>query len=150
MSFLVGIVLALSSAALAAAIKFDRRTFYALVLIISATYYVLFALMAGSLRATSIESIVMTTFVLLAGVGFRVNPWLIVAGFAAHGMLDLVHGLLISNPGVPEWWPPFCMAYDVAAAGVYARSITRNPTRERTWPRPGRLRGPVSPARPEN
>jgi hypothetical protein len=119
------VVLALASAALAAAVKFDRRTFYALVLIISATYYVLFALMAGSLRATSIESIVMTTFVLFAGVGFRVNPWLIVAGFAAHGTLDLVHGLVISNPGVPTWWPPFCMAYDVAAAGVYARSITR-------------------------
>jgi hypothetical protein len=125
MSLLIGIVLALSSAALAAAIKFDRRTFYAFVLIISATYYVLFALMAGSLRATAIESIVMTTFVLLAGVGFRVNPWLIVAGFAAHGTLDVVHGLLISNPGVPAWWPPFCMAYDVAAAGVFAWIITR-------------------------
>jgi hypothetical protein len=123
MSILIGIAIALASAALAAVINFDRRTFYAVVLIISATYYVLFALMAGSLRATAIESIVMTTFVLFAAAGFRVNPWLIVAGFAAHGTLDLVHGLVISNPGVPAWWPPFCMAYDVAAAGVYARSI---------------------------
>jgi hypothetical protein len=125
MSLLIGIVLALASVALATAVKFDRRTFYALVLIISATYYILFALMAGSVRATIIESIVMTTFVLFAAAGFRVNPWLVVAGFAAHGMLDVVHGQLISNPGVPAWWPPFCMAYDVVAAGVYARSIIR-------------------------
>ena len=124
MSFLIGIVVALASAALSIAIKFDRRTFYATVLIVVGHYYVLFALMAGSERATIIELLIMTTFVLLAGIGFRVNPWLIVAGLAAHGMLDLVHGLLISNPGVPAWWPPFCMAYDVAAAGVYARSIT--------------------------
>jgi hypothetical protein len=138
MSLLIGIVLALASAALAATIKFDRRTFYAVVLIISATYYVLFALMAGSLRAMIIESLVMTTFVLFAGVGFRLNPWLIVAGFAAHGTLDLVHGLLISNPGVPAWWPPFCMAYDVVAAGVYARYITRTRSLTRRHAEPAR------------
>jgi hypothetical protein len=25
---------------------------------------------------------------------------------------------VISNPGVPGWWPMFCLAYDVTA-GVY-------------------------------
>ncbi|MEO8619648.1 MAG: hypothetical protein ABI625_01210 [bacterium] len=126
MSYLIGVVLALSSAVLAKAIKFDRRTFYASVLIVSATYYVLFAVMAGSAHAMIVESAVMTTFVLFAGVSARVNPWLIVVGFAAHGTLDLVHGTLISNPGVPVWWPPFCMMYDVVASVVYARAIERS------------------------
>jgi hypothetical protein len=31
-----------------------------------------------------------------------------------------VHGAVISNPGVPHWWPPFCLTYDVAAAGYLA------------------------------
>lgn len=122
---LIGVVLALASAALAAVVRFERRTFFALVLIISATYYILFAVMAGSLRATISESLVMTLFVMFAALGFRVTPWLIVAGFAAHGLLDLVHSPLISNPGVPAWWPSFCMAYDVAAAGVFAWYLVR-------------------------
>jgi hypothetical protein len=128
MSALIGLGLALASVALARTASFDRRTFYALVLIISATYYILFAVMAGSVRATIIESLIMTTFVMFAAVGFRVNPWLIVAGFAAHGMLDLVHSQLVNNPGVPAWWPAFCMAYDVGAAGMFALAIARRPS----------------------
>ena len=128
MSLLIGIVLALASAALARAARFDRRTFYAVLVVVVGHYYVLFAAMAGSMRATIIESLVMAAFVLLAGVGFRLNPWLIVGGLAAHGLLDVVHGQLISNPGVPAWWPPFCMAFDVAAAGVFALSIARTPS----------------------
>ena len=27
-----------------------------------------------------------------------------------------VDGSVISNPGVPTWWPEFCLAYDVTAA----------------------------------
>jgi hypothetical protein len=26
----------------------------------------------------------------------------------------------VANPGVPLWWPSFCMAYDVTAAGILA------------------------------
>jgi hypothetical protein len=35
-------------------------------------------------------------------------------------VLDLFHGHVVVNPGVPEWWPAFCLAYDVVAAGVLA------------------------------
>ena len=127
MSLLIGIVLGLASAALARAARFDRRTFYAVLVVVVGHYYVLFAVMSGSGRAMLIESLVMAAFVLLAGVGFRVTPWLIVAGLAGHGLLDVVHGQLISNPGVPTWWPPFCMAFDVAAAGMFAVFIARTP-----------------------
>jgi hypothetical protein len=27
---------------------------------------------------------------------------------------------LIQNPGVPAWWPGFCLTYDIAAAGYLA------------------------------
>jgi hypothetical protein len=30
---------------------------------------------------------------------------------------------LINNPGVPQWWPAFCLAYDVAAAAFMLRLI---------------------------
>jgi hypothetical protein len=41
---------------------------------------------------------------------------IVVTAFAAHGIFDLVHAHLYANPGVPVWWPAFCLAYDVVAA----------------------------------
>jgi hypothetical protein len=50
-------------------------------------------------------------------IGFKGSLWLVVAALAAHGIQDLFHRELIDNPGVPVWWPAFCSAYDVVAAG---------------------------------
>ena len=116
MSFSIGLVLALLSAGIAALVKFDGRTFYATVLIAIASYYALFAVMAGSMRAVMLESLIMTVFIALAVVGFRRSSLVLALGLCAHGVLDLVHGRILTNPGVPEWWPSFCMAYDVAVA----------------------------------
>jgi hypothetical protein len=30
-----------------------------------------------------------------------------------HGVFDSVHHWFIENPGVPHWWPGFCLAFDV-------------------------------------
>ena len=42
--------------------------------------------------------------------------WVVVVALAVHGILDLAHDRVISNPGVPIWWPAFCLAYDLTAA----------------------------------
>jgi hypothetical protein len=107
-------------------VGFDRdRAFYPTVLVVVASYYVLFAAMGGSGRVVVAESVLMGGFALLAGLGFKRNLWLVVAGLAGHGVLDAFHGHLLTNPGMPEWWPAFCMAYDVAAAGVLAWLLSR-------------------------
>jgi hypothetical protein len=99
----------------------DRdRAFYPTVLIVIASLYDLFAVMGGSTTALVQESVVAAGFVAVAVLGFRLNLWLLVAGLAAHGIFDYVHGGLISNPGVPVWWPAFCLGYDVMAAGCLA------------------------------
>jgi hypothetical protein len=116
MSYFIGIMLALLSAGLAATVKFDRRTFYAMVLIASASYYVLFAVMADSMRAVMFESLFMTVFIALAVVGFKRSSWVLALGLCGHAVLDLVHGRIVSNPGVPASWPSFCMSYDVIVA----------------------------------
>ena len=102
----------------------DRAT-YPLVLIVVASYYVLFAVVARSTPALLAESMVMLLFVAVAVLGFKTTPWLVVAGLAGHGVFDAVHGRLIANPGVPGWWPAFCLAFDVAAAVVLAWRFTR-------------------------
>lgn len=32
----------------------------------------------------------------------------------------------IANPGVPPWWPIFCLAYDVTAGGYLAVLLARS------------------------
>jgi len=127
MAYVIGIVLALAVSAYATALALDRdRAFYPTVLIVVAFYYVLFAVMGGSGRAIVVESLVMSLFVVAASLGFRRSLWLVVAGLAGHGVLDFFHAGLVANPGVPAWWPPFCLAYDVAAAGYLASRLTRH------------------------
>jgi hypothetical protein len=89
-------------------------------MIVIAFLYALFAVMGASTRALVLESLVGVVFLALAVAGFRSSLWLVVVALAAHGVFDLVHGKAISNPGVPAWWPPFCFAYDVAAAAYLA------------------------------
>ena len=126
MAYLVGIVLALATVFTAAWIGLDRRSFYATLLMVIATYYVLFAVMAGSSRAIVIESAVLGFFVLLAAIGFRRSMWIVALALALHGTFDLVHGAVVTNPGVPAWWPAFCASYDAVAAIALAW-LTRRP-----------------------
>jgi len=114
MEYVVGVILTLAVAALAAVVGFDSdRAFYPTVLIVIASYYALFAVMGASTRTLIIESIVAGVFVLFAVVGFKGNYWLVIAAFVGHGVFDLVRHFFIDNPGVPQWWPGFCLASDV-------------------------------------
>jgi hypothetical protein len=125
-AYAIGLVLALGVFAFARTVGFDRdRAFYPTVLIVVALYYVLFAVMSGSIRTLIMESLVMTAFAIAAVAGFRRSLWIVAAGLLAHGVLDLVHHLVIANAGVPVWWPGFCSAYDIAAAGGLAWLLVR-------------------------
>jgi hypothetical protein len=129
LDIIVGIVLALATGACGTFIAFDReRGFYPLILIVIATYYILFATIGLSKSAALLESLAAAVFVAIAVTGYKRNLWIVVAGLATHGLFDLLHAQLINNPGVPSFWPPFCLSYDVAAAcylGVLL--LRRNP-----------------------
>lgn len=121
MAYVAGIVIALLVSGLAWWVGFDRdRAFYPTVLMVIASYYVLFAVMGGSAHALLVESLIFLVFLCAAAVGFRVNLWIVAAALAAHGVLDFFHGHIVTNPGVPAWWPEFCLAYDLPAAGCLA------------------------------
>jgi hypothetical protein len=121
MEYLIGLVLSLAVAGFAATTAFERdRAFYPTVLIITASYYVLFAVMGASGRTLAIEIVVASAFLLLAIVGFKRNLWLVAAAIAGHAVFDFFHHSLIENPGVPRWWPGFCLAFDVGLGGYLA------------------------------
>ena len=127
MEYLIGLALSLAVAGAAAVIGFDReRAFYPTVLIIIASYYVLFAVMGASGRTLVVEIVVASGFLLFAVLGFKRNLWLVAGASVGHGVFDFVHHLFIDNPGVPRWWPGFCLAFDVVLGGVLAARLMRH------------------------
>ena len=121
MALLIGAVLALTIGLFATGTGLDRdRAFYPVVTIVVAAYYVLFAVMGGSHHALVLETLAGLVFVAAAVAGFKGSLWLVMLALAGHGIFDLTHAALISNPGVPAWWPAFCGTYDVTAAAYLA------------------------------
>ena len=126
MAYLVGAFLALAVSGAATLLRLDRdRAFYPTVMAVIASYYALFAVMGGSDHALGVETAVIIVFLAASIVGFKYSLWFVVAGLAAHGIFDAFHDQVIANPGVPAWWPQFCLAYDVVAAGYLAYLLLR-------------------------
>jgi hypothetical protein len=121
MPYVIGIVASAGVAVFARYVGFDRdRAFYPTVVIVVALYYVLFAVMSGSVQTVVSESVVTSLFASAAVAGFKSSAWIVVAALAGHGVFDAVHGHIIENAGVPGWWPAWCLAYDVGAAAGLA------------------------------
>jgi hypothetical protein len=73
----------------------------------------------------TVESTVAVGFVAVAVAGFQKNLWVVVAGLAGHGVFDFFHHGVIENPGVPVWWPGFCLSFDVVAGMFLAGLLLR-------------------------
>ena len=117
MEYLIGLIVTLAVVGFAVVVGFDReRAFYPTVLIVIAFYYVLFAAEGASARTLVIEILVATGFVTAAVLGFKKSFWIVPVALAGHGVFDFFHHLFIDNPGVPRWWPGFCLASDVVFA----------------------------------
>ena len=124
MAYVIGALLALATLLVAWLTGLDRdRALYPVMLIVVASYYELFAAMGGPATALWLEAGVAAIFIASALIGFPRRLWLVAIGLAAHGGFDLVHPHLIENAGVPEWWPAFCMTFDVVAAAGLALKI---------------------------
>jgi len=94
--YLIGLILSVAVAGFATAIGLDReRAFYPTVLIVIASYYVLFAVIGGSSQALLVEIIVATGFLVFAVLGFKSSLWFAVAAIVGHGVLiSSITGLL--------------------------------------------------------
>lgn len=121
MALAIGAFLAVAVGLFATVSRLDRdRAFYPTVTIVIAFLYSLFAVMGASSHALVLEALAGAVFLAAALLGFRSSLWIVVFALAAHGIFDLAHARVISNPGVPSWWPLFCLSYDVVAAGYLA------------------------------
>ena len=136
MEYLVGSLLSLGTIVFATVVGFAReRSFYSTVLIVVATYYILFAAMGASGRTLMIEVAIASGFILFAVLGFKGSLWLVAAALVGHGIFDFLRSNLIVNPGVPHWWPGFCMAFDVIFGGWLALRLLQR----RNFPHSGAM-----------
>jgi hypothetical protein len=128
MEYVIGIVLALVVTIGSTLLQLDReRVFYPTMMLVIAAYYILFAAMGASAGVLIAESAAASVFMLLAVIGFKRRLWLVAVALAGHGVFDFVHHLIIDDPGVPAWWPGFCLAFDVVAGAYLALLLARNP-----------------------
>lgn len=126
MEYIVGVLLALVVSSLATFAGFDRhRVLYPFATIMIASYYCLFAIMGGTVWALWQEALIASLFAVVAIISFKTSLWLTVAALAGHGAMDLVHYHIVSNSGVPSWWPGFCASVDITLAMYLALHIAK-------------------------
>jgi hypothetical protein len=126
MPYIVGAALSMGVAVFARHVGFDRdRAFYPTVVMVVGSYYVLFAAMGSSTQSVWLESIGMAGFTVAAVAGFRSSAWIVVGALAGHSLFDALRGVALETPGVPAWWPAFCLAFDLGAAAGLAWLLWR-------------------------
>lgn len=117
-AYLIGIVLAVVTVATGALLRLEKRTFYSTIAIVVATYYVLFAVVAGTTHTLALDALIAMVFIVLVIIGARYDVRLVALALVLHALLDVFHGDLVPGSGVPAWWPAFCLAYDLTAAAL--------------------------------
>ena len=101
---------------------------YSLGLLTLPTLYASFALRAGEQAVAVKEMIYGIPFVLggliFAMVNVRYSAVMVGALWILHGLYDLTHSQLITNSGVPDWYPVWCFSVDVVI-GAYLLWLSR-------------------------
>jgi len=100
----------------------DQATVQALLLALIAAVYIGFAVADGRPRVIAVESSVTGAFLLLAAAAVTGSAWLLVLGYAGHGLKDWWQERTHYVAGT-RWWPPFCAAVDFVVAAVLTIEI---------------------------
>jgi hypothetical protein len=94
--------------------RYDQESaFYPTVLIVIASYYVLFAIMADNTSALIAQLAIAAVFVVLAVIGRNVDGRIVALGIVLHGLYDFAFHWAGGGGGVPVWWPAFCGTVDL-------------------------------------
>ncbi|MFA6957358.1 MAG: hypothetical protein WC538_15915 [Thermoanaerobaculia bacterium] len=105
-----------------------ERWLYSVGLLTLPSLYASFALRAGE-PAVGVREMIYGVPFLVAGLAFAfvsVRQSAVVVGvfWLLHGLYDLVHSQLITNSGVPGWYPIWCFMVDVVI-GLYLLWLAR-------------------------
>ncbi len=125
---LIGVAVGVLTIILARIIR-GQRWLYSLGLLTLPSLYAFFALHAGEQAVGVKEMIYGVPFIVVglvfALVSVRRSAVVVGAFWILHGMYDLTHSRLITNAGVPGWYPVFCFSVDVVI-GAYLLWLSRH------------------------
>jgi len=101
---------------------------YATGLLTLPTLYASFALRAGE-QAVAVKEMIYGIPFVVAGLVFAIvsvrhSAVVVGALWILHGLYDLTHSQLITNTGVPGWYPVWCFSVDVVI-GAYLLWLSR-------------------------
>ena len=118
---LVGVGVGVLTIVLARIIR-GQHWLYSLGLLTLPGLYAFFALRAGE-QGVGVEEMVYGIPYVVAGLIFafvsvRRSAVVVAAFWILHGVYDLTHRHIITNVGVPDWYPIFCFSVDVVI-GAY-------------------------------
>ncbi|MEJ2179675.1 MAG: hypothetical protein P8Y28_04370 [Gammaproteobacteria bacterium] len=99
-----------------------RFTISALVLLIAALIYVLFALVSGNQLFVTIEIIGFLLFLFLVWLGYQYSYWFIAMGWLLHVFWDFGLHPAQTAPYLPQWYAFLCAGFDIAMA-LYVSAI---------------------------
>jgi hypothetical protein len=100
----------------------DQATVQSLLLALIAAVYIGFAVADGRPRVIAVECSVTFAFLLLAAAAVTGSAWLLVLGYAGHGLKDWWQERSHFVAGT-RWWPPFCAAVDFLVAAILVVEI---------------------------
>jgi hypothetical protein len=100
----------------------EPATLHALYISLIAAIYIGFAVADGRPKVIAVEATVAAVFVLIAALAVTATAWLLVVGYAGHGLKDYWQHRrqYVVNT---RWWPPFCAAVDWLVALVLVAEI---------------------------
>lgn len=125
MEYLIGIALGVVVAFIGRVFRFDLdKSFYPVILIVVAFYYVLFSIMSREPETIIYELLIALVFTGTALFGSKYSMYIVASGLIFHGIYDVAHDSIFINSGVPLWWPGFCAAIDLAL-GIIAIYLTK-------------------------
>ena len=123
----IGAAVGVLTIALARLIR-AQRWLYSIGLLTLPGLYAFFALQAGE-RAVGVKELIYGIPFIAAGLAFafvsvRQSAVVVGAFWILHGLYDLTHSRLITNAGVPGWYPVWCFSVDVVI-GAYLLWLSR-------------------------
>ncbi len=105
-----------------------EQVFYAMFLVMIATFYLAFAAYFGAATAWRLETAVVMAFVVIGLLGVRL-PFALIVGYPLHGLWDLLHELQahvassVFEPGqltaIPLAYGVFCAVFDFYLAAYF-------------------------------
>lgn len=124
----LGIIIAFIAIAMAKDLQLPPRTF-ALSLLALPAVYMVFALSVGDMHAFGLELAYGLPYFVSGYVcftrGFKGSGILVVALWMGHAVYDIYHHVLVTNAGMPGWYPAFCLGFDLIMVVYLSRLVMR-------------------------